>query len=126
MLRQGAYHAIYMVVTRVGEGAMQTQAMRILLGQLLDWLAQTTAQPYSEEIASVQGPMCGCVNALIAKLGTGAQPVADQAFQLFLSILTTKAPDGEWSSAAEEVLLCISSLIIGKLTVNIQTDVFCV
>lgn len=60
-LRQAACHALYALVI---QGGGQTNAMKILLETILEWLEGTIQQPLTDEITSIQGPMCGCVSTL--------------------------------------------------------------
>eukprot|EP01055_Gregarina_sp_Pseudo9_P003622 Gregarina_sp_Pseudo_9__3621@NODE_377_length_3007_cov_24_904987_g356_i0_p1_GENE_NODE_377_length_3007_cov_24_904987_g356_i0NODE_377_length_3007_cov_24_904987_g356_i0_p1_ORF_typecomplete_len892_score275_78HEAT_EZ/PF13513_6/1_4e02HEAT_EZ/PF13513_6/1_1e03HEAT_EZ/PF13513_6/3_8e07HEAT_EZ/PF13513_6/3_9e02HEAT_EZ/PF13513_6/3_5HEAT_EZ/PF13513_6/1_1e02CLASP_N/PF12348_8/6_5e03CLASP_N/PF12348_8/0_017CLASP_N/PF12348_8/6_8CLASP_N/PF12348_8/4e02CLASP_N/PF12348_8/6e02CLASP_N/PF12348_8/0_0049CLASP_N/PF12348_8/9_8 len=115
-LRQNAYHVLYILVKEVGVGEVQTQAMKILLSQLMDWMEETLLQPFGEQIAAIQGPMCGCLNALINRLGKGVLPAADRLYAILQKTISVQWPivetGGTWNPAAEEALLAINTLIM--------------
>eukprot|EP01054_Gregarina_sp_Poly1_P003915 Gregarina_sp_Poly_1__3914@NODE_2171_length_2560_cov_409_677898_g1400_i0_p1_GENE_NODE_2171_length_2560_cov_409_677898_g1400_i0NODE_2171_length_2560_cov_409_677898_g1400_i0_p1_ORF_typecomplete_len783_score121_00HEAT_EZ/PF13513_6/2_3e03HEAT_EZ/PF13513_6/3_8e02HEAT_EZ/PF13513_6/1_5e07HEAT_EZ/PF13513_6/24HEAT_EZ/PF13513_6/1_8e04HEAT_EZ/PF13513_6/3HEAT_EZ/PF13513_6/1_7e02Vac14_Fab1_bd/PF12755_7/1_9e02Vac14_Fab1_bd/PF12755_7/62Vac14_Fab1_bd/PF12755_7/1_4e03Vac14_Fab1_bd/PF12755_7/85Vac14_Fab1_bd/PF1275 len=114
-LRQNAYHVLYILVKEVGVGEVQAQAMKILLSQLMDWMEETLLQPFGEPIAAIQGPMCGCLNALIDRLGKGVLPAADRLYAILQKTIAIQWPivesGGTWHPSAEEALLAINTLI---------------
>lgn len=115
-LRQAACHALYILVANVGAGPVQNQAMLLLLEQIMEWMegtfaAQMNAQLTDTNIPLIQGPMCGCLNALIVRLDKSVGPFHERLFSIFHRTLDNKGPGDTWNEAAEEALLAISALV---------------
>ncbi|EZG43935.1 putative importin beta [Gregarina niphandrodes] len=112
-LRQAAFNTLYMLISQ----ADVCEDVDQLLRQFVTWMDQTTKLAYTEELGQLQGPMIGCITAIIdlssdALLRAESKKLMDSFMDVLYQGTQISANNmiQRWSPATEEVLLATSML----------------
>jgi len=107
-LRCSAYEALNMTLTNSAEDTRSQveQLMPVILKRLEDTFSmQIVSNDDREAQIELQGLLCGTLQVLTQKLGTGAVPFCDQQMQLFLQVFGAKN-----STVHEEALMAVGAV----------------